>query len=77
MLTHGSEEMFRFELDRLIRSLDRRLAEQRERIEELRAAHTPASDASARLRMLGECRNKLIALRGNFAAASQSGNHRR
>jgi hypothetical protein len=72
MLTHGSEEMFRFELDRLIGSLDRRLAEQRGRIETLRAAQAPVPDVDARLRMLDECRNKLVALRGNFAAPAKS-----
>ncbi len=76
MLTHGSEEMFRFELDRLIGSLDRRLAEQRKHIAALQAADASVNDADARLRLLRECRSKLLAMRGNFAAPSQSGNHR-
>ena len=76
MFTYGSEEMFRFELDRLIGSLDRRLSEERARIATLEAAHASSADANTRLVKLGECRSKLQALRGSFAAASQFGNHR-
>ncbi len=67
-----AEEMFRFELDRLIGSLDQRLAEQRNHIATLQAADASVNDANARLRLLRQCRSKLLTLRGNFAAPSQS-----
>ena len=76
MVQHGSEEMFRFELDRLIGSLDRRVSEERERVATLAAAHASTNDADARLAKLGECRSKLLAMRGNFERPSQLGNHR-
>ena len=74
MSTSGYE--FSGEQNRLIGSLDRRVSEERERIASLNAARASTNDADARLAKLGECRSKLLAMRGNFAAPSQPGNHR-
>jgi hypothetical protein len=74
-LTNG-EDMFRHEVDRVIGSIDRRLAEQREHIEALKAAHKPVRAAQARLRMLDQCRGRLLALSTSFGPDAPQRNHR-
>ncbi len=75
VLTSG-EDMFRHEVDRVIGGIDRRLAEQRERILALKAAHRSVRAAQARLRMLDRCRGRLLALSTSFGPDAPPRNHR-
>jgi hypothetical protein len=74
-LTNG-EDMFRHEVDRVIGSIDRRLVEQRARILTLKAAHKSVRTAQARLRMLDQCRGRLLALSTSFSPDAPQRNHR-
>jgi hypothetical protein len=71
-----SEHMFRNEVDRVIGSIDRRLAEQRKVISALKAAHKPVKSAQAKLYQLDRCRSRLQSLVGQFAPDRRSRNHR-
>jgi uncharacterized coiled-coil protein SlyX len=70
------ENMFCHEVDLVIASLERRLAEQRRTIEALKAAHKPVRAAQQRLRQLDRHRGRLEMLRGHFVADAPPRNHR-
>jgi hypothetical protein len=72
----NGEDMFRHEVDRVIASIDRRLAEQRLHIETLKAAHRSVRAAKARLRMLDESRNRLLALSSSLTDGGAARAHR-